>query len=65
MTIETEYDFGDEVYLTTDPDQDKHIITGFTVRKGQVLYGCTFCNRENWHYDFELSRERDMVLKTS
>lgn len=64
MKLESKYDFGDIVYLKTDPDQVERIVTGITYRPLGVLYSISYTTTESSHYDFEITRERD-ILKTT
>jgi hypothetical protein len=63
LTIDAEFDFGDIVYLKTDPDQLQRIVTGFTVRKHGVIYELSLANEVTHHYDFEISVTQDIVFK--
>jgi hypothetical protein len=54
------------VYLNTDKEQLPRIITGISLRPfNSVTYGLTANTTETWHYDFEISDERDILLCTS
>jgi hypothetical protein len=65
MMVENKYDFGDVVYLVTDSDQEKRIVTAIKIYpSGGILYQLS-CGTENSdHYEFEISKEEDTVLKT-
>lgn len=65
MVIDNKYDFGEIVYLKTDSDQEKRIVTAIKVYPaGDIIYQLS-CGTENSdHYEFEISREEDTVLKT-
>ena len=64
MLIDNKFEIGDIVYLETDTEQSERIVTGFYVRDNTLTYGlsCGIC--ESWHYDFEITLEKN-VLKTS
>jgi hypothetical protein len=64
MKIDTEYDLGDTVYLRTDEYQKERIVTRIQITQGNVMYNVSCGTEDSWHYDFELSTERD-VMKTS
>lgn len=64
MLIESKYEIGQEVYLKTDTEQRKRIITGICIRPGSVQYDLTCGNSGSWHYEFEISQEVDNVIKT-
>lgn len=59
------YNYGDEVYLKTDRDQLKRIVTGFIVRPSCFLVGITLESKETWHYLFEISQDKDIIYSTS
>ena len=62
-----EYQIGDYVYLKTDIDQYKRIVTGYTVRDNseKVVYLISLGTDETSHYECEISSEVDVVLKTN
>jgi hypothetical protein len=65
MKIENKYNLGDEVYLKTDPDQYLRIVTGISIRQVGILYELSCAEDTSTHYDFEISRDINMVVKTS
>jgi hypothetical protein len=66
MVIENEFNIGDTVYLKTDKDQAKRIVTGINIRPGGTLiYVLTFETRESDHYDFEISETVDVLQTTT
>lgn len=52
------FSIGNEVYLKTDPDQLKRIVTGVMIRPNGISYGLTSSTIESWHYDFEISEDK-------
>ena len=65
MKLSNKYDLEEEVYLRTDPDQRVRLVTGITVRPGHLLVYELSCGEEtSSHYEFEVSKEEDKVLKT-
>jgi hypothetical protein len=65
MVIDNKYTFGDFVYLTTDVDQKKRIVTAFKCfPNGQIVFQLTCGTEVSEHYDFEFTKEEDTVLKT-
>ena len=64
MIIDNKFNIGDTVYLRTDCDQNEMIVTGFSVTQNSITYGLSFGTVESWHYDFEITLEKN-VLKTS
>lgn len=63
--VELEFEVGDMVYLKTDQDQHKRIITGICLRQAGILYELAQGTTSSWHYVFELSATIDVVVKTS
>ena len=54
------------VYLKTDKEQNPRLVTGISLRPfNSVTYGLTENSTETWHYGFEISDERDIVMATS
>lgn len=63
MIIDTKYAIGQTVYLKTDPDQAEKIITGINIRQTGLSYELSFGHTSSWHYDFEITEEKDVVKK--
>lgn len=63
--IELDFEVGQVVYLTTDKDQSKRIVTGILMRPNGVTYELTCGTTTSWHYAFEASVNQDIVIKTS
>jgi len=61
MLIDTEYNFGDIVYLKTDPDQIGRMITEFTVYPMGILYSLSHGVNTTKHYELEFSKEKDVI----
>lgn len=61
MVIKTKYGLGDTVYLRTDEDQKERIVTRIQITQGNVMYNVSCGTDDSWHYDFELSTERDLL----
>ena len=56
------YNFGDIVYLRTDSEQKERIIVEICLYpNGTVQYACILGYDKSWHYDFELTVERDLI----
>ena len=64
MLIDNKFNIGDRVYLETDKEQNEMIVTGLNVRHSHVTYALSCGTDETYHYDFEISVEKN-VLKTS
>ncbi len=61
--IELEHNIGDIVYLKTDGEQQKRIVTGINLRPELVAYALSCGDRESFHYGFEISVECDVLSK--
>lgn len=59
------FDIGDSVYLRTDPEQAERLVTGISVRQNGITYAISHLTNETWHYDFEITKERDIIKATS
>jgi hypothetical protein len=59
------FDIGDSVYLKTDPEQAERLVTGISVRQNGITYAISHLTNETWHYDFEITKDRDIIKATS
>lgn len=63
MIIENKFDIGQEVYLVTDENQNKKLVTGLRVcPKGAIIYYLSQNAVISEHYDFEISNEKNIVI---
>ena len=66
MVVDNKYEFGQEVYLKTDTDQKIRIVTGLCIRpNGCINYEVACGTESKWHYDFEMTTEKDVVKSTT
>ena len=65
MVIDNKYEIGDRVFLITDVHQDERIVTGIFIGPNDITYNLNCGNSESYHYDFEISNDRDVVKSTS
>lgn len=63
MFIDNKFEFSETVYLKTDPNQYPRIITRMSVTKGSITYELSSGSTTSWHYDFEISRTKDILVK--
>lgn len=64
MVIDNKHNFGDTVYLITDPDQCSRLVIAVRIDPGNVLmYLLRSCEESNWFYEFEMTNEPDTVKK--
>lgn len=61
--IKPKFEIGKPIYLKTDSDQEEHILTGYTVRPGVIIYLTSLYKTESPHYEFELTAEPDPLKK--
>lgn len=63
MLVKTRFDFGQIVYLKTDPDQHPGIIIGFEIFPGgELMYKVSFSGDMSVCYEIELSEEKDFKI---
>ena len=62
--MKANYNIGDYVYLKTDIDQYKRLVTGYTVRTDGILYLLSLGSEETSHHELEISDEIDILLKS-
>ena len=62
MIIVTEFEFGDIVYLKTDPDQNQRMVVGFDARPGFMVVMLASGTNTTSHYPIEISKEKDYSM---
>lgn len=62
MLIDNKFNIGDKVYLVTDADQKCRIVTGINIRSTSITYALCSEITESWHYDFEITVEKNHKL---
>lgn len=66
MVIENKYEIGSSVYLNTDVEQLKRIIISIQIfKQGELLYEIICGTSVSKHYEFELSDQENIEIKTS
>lgn len=65
MKIETEYSFGDIVYLKTDKDQYQRIVTGILITPIGIRYRVTCAEYEYYCFAIEISKEKDILMTST
>lgn len=63
MNIKTKFDIGQIVYLSTDKQQEKRMVIGFTFRQTGMMYDLGFGSTSSWHYELEISSEENILTK--
>jgi hypothetical protein len=64
-TIVNDFEIGDTVYLVTDSEQLPRLFFCIKVYKNDLLYEVAQGTNTSVHYTFELSKEKDILLKLS
>lgn len=64
MIIDNKHSIGDLVYLKTDIDQNERLITGIMITQNGLQYELSFNTDRSWHFDVEISKDKDMVKTT-
>lgn len=64
-TIKIKFKLGDFVYLKTDKEQNKRIVIGVNIRPSGRLYELGYGSASSWHYELEISEEKDTLLAVS
>jgi hypothetical protein len=66
MIINTKYGFGPIVYLRTDKEQLPRIVTRMQISPNMtVTYELSCGTESSWHFDIEISEERDALMAVS
>jgi hypothetical protein len=61
LKIQNEFELEQEVFLVTDPDQNRHLITAIVVLPGAVMYRLSCNGEEAEFYAFEISRAKNVI----
>jgi len=62
MTLNNKYQLGEIVYLITDTDQSKRMITGIQVSFEHLLYRLACGITDSWHFESEITRDKKYNL---
>lgn len=66
MIIDNKFNIGDFVYVVTDVEQDKGIITSIRVLPNNgITYMVSVGSKQDVYFEFELSAERNVLLTTT
>lgn len=63
--MDIKHSIGDIIYLKTDTDQHPRMITNLWITAGGVRYGVVSGIIESYHYDFEMSLTKNIILTSS
>lgn len=59
MNVNNKYQISENVFIKTDTDQTQRIIVAILVDINGFRYEVKYSNIESWHYEFELSTDKD------
>jgi len=62
MNIDNKFEIEEVVFLITDNEQSLRIVTAIQVSKRQLLYRLVCGTSESWHYEFEISSNKNYNL---
>jgi hypothetical protein len=62
MNIQNKYNIGQIVYLTTDPQQYKRIISAIVIHEYGLIYELSVGEETTYHEAFEISLEKDIIM---
>lgn len=63
--VQAAFGLGEIVFLRTDPDQHRRVVTGIKICPDEsYLYELICGTTSSAHYDFEISREKDHTFVT-
>lgn len=63
MIIDNKFNFGEKVYLITDIDQKQRLVTGMSLRMESIGYELSCGSEISTYYDFEISKEKNIVIE--
>ena len=61
MIVDTKHNIGNRVFLKTDYEQKERLVTRIQITQGNIMYDLSCGECDSWHYDFEISTERDLL----
>jgi hypothetical protein len=62
MFISNKFNIGDFVYLITDPERKKRIVTELVISKSSILYNLASGGYNTEHYDFEITDDKNNLI---
>jgi hypothetical protein len=65
MIIENKFDIKQIVYLVTDEDQKPRIVTRLNITLDSYTYELTHGANTSWHYEFEISAGKNVMMTTT
>jgi uncharacterized protein (UPF0303 family) len=65
LNIDNKFNIGQIVYVITDKEQEPRIVVAIEISNKDLLYKVCHGVSTSEHYDFELSEEVDLLVKTT
>lgn len=65
IIVENKFEFGDIVYLKTDREQNPRIVYMMKVFPNETLYELACGTTVSSHYEFEISKEVNVLMQTT
>jgi hypothetical protein len=65
MKIHNFFELGQFVYLKTDVEQKRRIVTAIIIRPSDVLYELACGTEVSSHYNFEISDTSDIMITSN
>jgi len=65
MLTDSKFKIKQTVFLITDIDQHPRIVVGILVRDNSIQYELASGIECTWHYDFEITEEKNVLISTS
>ena len=65
MLIDTKFKIGDAVYLQTDNEQQKRLVTGINIRPSGLVYVLNCGTTESDHYELEISEQINVLITST
>jgi hypothetical protein len=65
LSLDFKFKIGDIVYLRTDSDQKKRIVTSIVISQSGIKYELSCATVDTWHYDFEMTHDIDVLIATT
>ena len=62
MILDNKFNIGDTIYVITDQEQLPRIVTQLEITRSEIVYVCYQSTNVSRHYDFEMSKEKTLVM---
>ena len=62
LIFDNKYSIGDFAFIKTDAEQKQRLVTQISITPGGLRYCLSFVTNDSWHYEIELSKEKDVLL---